>query len=73
MLDADQEKFLPDIENYKLQLNNLDNAPTNSLVYVKVVKQSELMASGTPSARRELKKSMRQKRKLNAKQNVTKK
>lgn len=73
VLDADQEKFLPDIENYKLQLNNLDNAPTNSLVHVKVVKQSELMASGTPSAHRELKKSMRQKRKLNAKQNVTKK
>ena len=68
VLDADKEKTLPDIENYKLQLGNLDKAPSNSLVHVSVVKQSELMVSGKRSAHRELKKTMRQKRKTDPKE-----
>lgn len=73
VLHADREKVLPDIENYKLQVTNLDNAPTNSLVHVRVVKQSELMVGGTKSAHRELKKNMRQKRKPHSRENESKK
>lgn len=69
VLHADKEKVLPDIENYKLQTHNLDNAPTNALVHVKVVKQSELLASGTKSAHRELKQLMRRKRKPASEEN----
>lgn len=68
VLDADKEKTLRDIENYKLQLGNLDKAPSNSLVHLSVVKQSELMVSGKRSAHRELKKTMRQKRKPDPKE-----
>ena len=56
VLQADKEKVLPNIENYKLQVNKLDNAPTNSIVHARVVKHRELMVSGTKSAHRELKK-----------------
>ena len=63
MLQADKEKVLPNIENYKLQVSNLDNAPANSIVHAKVVNHSELMVSGTKSAHRELKKTMRQNQK----------
>lgn len=73
VLHADKEKVLPDIENYKLQVTNLDNAPTNSLVHVRVVKQSELMVGGTKSAHRELKKTMRQKRKPDSRENESEK
>lgn len=69
VLQADKEKVLPNIENYKLQVSNLDNAPTNSIVHARVVKHSELMVSGTKSAHRELKKTMRQKRKPDSREN----
>ena len=55
---SDKVKVLPNIENYKLQVSNLDNAPSNSIVHARVVKHSELMVSGTKSVHRELKKTM---------------
>ena len=66
VLDADEEKVCPTIDDYRLVTLNLDSAPPGSLVHARVVKQSEIIASGTKSAHRELKKSMRQKRKSQA-------
>jgi len=37
VLAADNDKVLPDIHNYKLKLNNLDSAPTNSLAHARVI------------------------------------
>lgn len=68
MQEADKGKVLPDIENNKLQRNNLDNAPTNALLHARVVRQSELMVSCTNSAHRELK-IMRQNRKPESREN----
>lgn len=69
VLEADKRKVLPDIENYKLQVNNLDNAPTNALLHARIVRQSELMVRCTNSAHRELKKIMRKKRKPESREN----
>ena len=63
VLQADKDKAIPDIEQYKLNLGNLDNAPANSLAQARAVKESELLNSSTRSAHRELKKVLRQKRK----------
>jgi len=63
VLAADNDKVLPDIHKYKLKLNNLDSAPTNTLAHARVIRQSELLVSTTKSAHRELKKAMRRKRK----------
>ena len=73
VLDAEKDKVLPNIENYKLQVQNLDNAPANSLVHAKVVKQSDLLVSSKKSAHRELKKNMRQKRKPESTENESEK
>lgn len=63
VLAADNDKVLPDIDNYKLKLNNLDSASTNTLAHARVIRQSELLVSTTNSAHRELKKTMRRKQK----------
>lgn len=73
VLDAAKDKVLPNIENYKLQVRNLDSAPASSLAHVKVVKQSDLLVSGKRSAHRELKKTMRQKRKPDSTENESEK
>ena len=64
VLHADKEKALPEIEQHKLSLTNLDNAPASSLLQVKPVRQSELLCSNKRSAHRDLKKVLRMKRKL---------
>ena len=61
VLQADKDKAIPDIEQYKLNLSNLDNAPANSLAQARVVRESELLNSSARSAYRELKKVLRQK------------
>ena len=63
VLHADKDKAIPDIEQYKLNLSNLDNAPASSLAHARAVKESELLNSSTRSAHRELKKVLRRKRK----------
>ena len=63
VLEADKDKAIPDIDQYKLNISNLDNAPASSLAHARAVKESELLNSSTRSAHRELKKVLRQKRK----------
>ena len=64
VLQADKEKTVPDINQYKLNLSKLDNAPESSLLQAKPVKRSELLEQRKRSAHRDLKKMLRQKRKL---------
>ena len=64
VLHADKEKALPEIQQHKLNLTNLDNAPASSLRQVKPVRQSELLRSNKRSAHRDLQKVLRIKRKL---------
>ena len=61
VLQADKDKAIPDIEQYKLNLSNLDNTPANSLAQARAVRESELLNSSARSAHRELKKVLRQK------------
>ena len=63
VLEADKDKAIPDIDQYKLNVSNLDNAPASSLAYARAAKESEMLNSSTRSAHRELKKVLRQKRK----------
>jgi len=56
VLQADKEKTVPDINQYKLNLSKLDNAPESSLLQAKPVKQSELLEQRKRSAHRDLKK-----------------
>ena len=64
VLQSDKDKAIADINEYKLNLTNLDNAPASSLLQAKPVKQSELLSNQKRSAHRDLKKALRQKRKL---------
>ena len=61
VLQAGKDKAIPDIEQYKLNLSNLDNTPANSLAQARAVRESELLNSSARSAYRELKKVLRQK------------
>ena len=63
VLQADKEKTMPEINQYKLNLTKLDNAPESSLLQAKPVKQSELLNQRKRRAHRDLKKMLRQKRK----------
>ena len=64
VLQSDKDKVIADINDYKLNLTNLDNAPASSLLQAKPIKQSELLGNMGRSAHRELKKALRQKRKM---------
>lgn len=64
VLQADKEKTMPEISQYKLNLSKLDNAPESSLLQAKPVKQSELLNQRKRSAHRDFKKMLWQKRKL---------
>ena len=64
VLQADKEKNMPEIDQYKLNLTRLDNAPASSLLQAKPVRQSELLRNSKRSAHRDLKKTLRKKRKL---------
>ena len=55
---------MPEISQYKLNLSKLDNAPESSLLQAKPVKQSKLLNQHKRSAHRDLKRMLRQKRKL---------
>ena len=56
VLQADKEKTVPDINQYKLNLSKLDNTPESSLLQAKPVKQSELLEQPKRSAHRDFKK-----------------
>ena len=45
VLQTDKDKAIPDIEQYTLNLSNLDNAPANSLAQARAVRESELLNS----------------------------
>ena len=47
VLQADKDKALPDIEQWKPNVSNLDNAPASSLAHARAVKDSELLKSST--------------------------
>ena len=64
VLQSDKDKVIADINDYKLNLTNLDNAPASSLLQAKPIKQSELLGNMGRSAHRELKKALREKRKM---------
>ena len=61
---ADKERTMPEMNQYKLNLSKLDIAPESSLRQAKPVKQSEVLNQRKRSAHRDLKKLLRQKRKL---------
>ena len=42
VLQAGKDIAIPDIEQYKLNLSNLDNTPANSLAQARAVRESEL-------------------------------
>ena len=64
VVQSDKDKAIADINEYKLNLTNLDNDPASSLLQAKPVKQSELLSNQKRSAHRDLKKALRQKHKL---------
>lgn len=45
VLQTDKGKAIPDIEQYTLNLSNLDNALANSLAQARAVTESELLNS----------------------------